>query len=232
MSEGPPRIDAFGDAALLVTFGEAVDGPANRSGHALAAAVASLRAADSRYGRPVPAYAGVLVPFDPLALPPPEARATVAGLAAQVARTAAAGGSGSVREAHREGRLVEIPVRYGGDDGPDLGPVAEALGLTLDGVVALHTGSTYDVYFLGFAPGFAYLGPLPASLEAPRLDSPRLQVPAGSVAIAGRQTAVYPSAMPGGWRLIGRTQTRLWDIGREPPAVLAAGDRVRFVRAP
>jgi KipI family sensor histidine kinase inhibitor len=124
---------------------------------------------------------------------------------------------------------IEIPVRYGGDDGPDLEGVAGRLGLASDAVVALHAGTTYRVFMLGFAPGFAYLGTLPAELSLPRRTEPRPSVPAGSVAIAARQTGVYPVATPGGWHLIGRTEVTLWDPSAEPPARLAPGDRVRFV---
>ena len=127
------------------------------------------------------------------------------------------------------GRLVEVPVRYGGADGPDLDEVARLHDLRAEDVVEIHAGAEYDAFFLGFAPGFAYLGPLPASIVTPRLDVPRPRVPAGSVAIAGAQTAVYPTETPGGWRLIGRTDARLWDASRQEPALIRPGDRVRFV---
>jgi KipI family sensor histidine kinase inhibitor len=125
-------------------------------------------------------------------------------------------------------RLVTIPVRYGGEHGPDLEEVARRTGLTPRDVIERHVGATYDVRFLGFTPGFAYLGPLDPSLVCPRLDRPRRSVPAGSVAIAADQTAVYPASTPGGWRLIGRTETVLFDPAREPMSLLAIGDRVRF----
>ncbi len=125
-------------------------------------------------------------------------------------------------------RLHRIPVRYGGEDGPDLAPVAEELGLSPAEVVALHTGSDLEVLFLGFAPGFAYLGELPDPLRVPRLATPRVRVPAGSVAIAGAMSAIYPHASPGGWRILGRTDTPLWDPAATPPARLRPGDKVRF----
>ena len=128
-----------------------------------------------------------------------------------------------------DGRLVEVPVRYGGADGPDLEDVARLHGLRPSDVVELHASVEYEAFFLGFAPGFAYLGPLPASLVTPRLDVPRPRVPAGSVAIAGAQSAIYPTDTPGGWRLIGRTDLRPWDVTRDPPALILPGDRVRFV---
>lgn len=127
---------------------------------------------------------------------------------------------------HALGRLVEIPVTY---DGPDLADVAAHCGLSPDDVVARHTQAEYVVYFLGFQPGFAYLGGLDESLHTPRRAEPRTSVPAGSVGIGGAQTGIYPLATPGGWQLIGRTSLALFDPQAEPPTVLAPGDRVRFV---
>ncbi|KJK53062.1 allophanate hydrolase [Lentzea aerocolonigenes] len=125
-------------------------------------------------------------------------------------------------------REVTIPVIY---DGPDLDLVADTAGISPEEVVKLHTGATYEVAFCGFAPGFGYLTGLPASLQQPRLDSPRTKVPAGSVGIAGEFTAAYPRATPGGWRLIGRTEIVLFDQKAETPALLQPGDQVRFVVA-
>ncbi len=125
-------------------------------------------------------------------------------------------------------RLVEIPVCYGGEFGPDLEEVAVARGLRPERVIELHSSQTYHAYFLGFAPGFAYLGELPDSLATPRLATPRRKVPAGSVGIAGKQTAVYPFATPGGWNLLGRTPLRMFQAEREPMGLLDVGDEVRF----
>ena len=126
-------------------------------------------------------------------------------------------------------RLIEIPVCYGGAHGPDLAEVAASHELTAAQVVRRHTAPSYQVYFLGFLPGFAYLGGLAPSLATPRRATPRLSVPAGSVGIAGAQTGVYPSETPGGWQIIGRTPLCLYDPTRQPPALLAAGDCVKFV---
>ena len=126
----------------------------------------------------------------------------------------------------RGARLVEIPTTY---DGPDLAEVARRSRLSIDELIALHAGREYQAYFLGFLPGFAYCGRLDARIEAPRLERPRERVPAGSVAIADGQTAVYPLDSPGGWRLIGRTALVMFDPAREPAAFISAGDRVRFV---
>ena len=132
----------------------------------------------------------------------------------------------------RLGRVVEMPVNYGGESGPDLADVAEHCGMTTDEVVRRHTAAEYLVYFIGFQPGFAYLGGLDDALNTPRRSEPRVAVPAGSVGIGGAQTGIYPLATPGGWQLIGRTALTLFDPLADPPTLLAPGDRVRFVAAP
>ena len=124
--------------------------------------------------------------------------------------------------------LVELPVRY---DGADLDDVARACSLSVEQVISLHSGADFEVSFCGFAPGFAYLLGLPDELHLPRRASPRARVPAGSVAIAARYSAVYPRESPGGWHLLGTTTATLWDIARDQPALLQPGTRVRFVRA-
>ena len=126
------------------------------------------------------------------------------------------------------GDPVEVPVRY---DGEDLGEVARLTGLDADEVVRRHTAPGYTVAFLGFSPGFPYLVGLDPALRVPRRDTPRTSIPAGSVGLAGDQTGIYPTASPGGWRLIGRTEVTLFDPGRDPPALLAPGSRLRFTVA-
>jgi KipI family sensor histidine kinase inhibitor len=128
--------------------------------------------------------------------------------------------------AESSGREVEIPVVY---DGADLAEVAELSGLTVREVLDRHSSAEYTVAYLGFSPGFGYLTELDPVLRLPRRKTPRTSVPAGSVAIAGPYTAVYPSASPGGWRLLGRTDLVLWDVRRDPPSLLGPGDKVRFV---
>jgi len=128
-----------------------------------------------------------------------------------------------------EARRVEIPVCYGGEYGPDLTEVCALQGVTAAQVIELHASAEYLVYFLGFVPGFAYLGELPKALVTPRLAAPRRRVPAGSVGIAGNQTGVYPFATPGGWRLLGRTPLAMFRADREELSLLSIGDRVRFV---
>ncbi|MEO3800308.1 allophanate hydrolase subunit 1 [Nonomuraea sp. B1E8] len=143
-------------------------------------------------------------------------------LAAVVADERGKAGGGSA-----EGPVVTIPVTY---DGADLDAVAALAGISADEVVARHSGRELVVGWLGFAPGFAYLTGLDPVLESPRLATPRTSVPAGSVAIAGPYSAVYPTASPGGWRLLGRTSVRVWDVTADPPSLFRPGMRVRFVR--
>jgi inhibitor of KinA len=128
-----------------------------------------------------------------------------------------------------ERRIVEIPVIYGGESGPDLAYVAERNNLTPQEVIDIHTGGDYLVYMLGFAPGFPFLGGLDPRIATPRRQTPRLKIEAGSVGIAGEQTGVYPLATPGGWQIIGRTAVDLFLPNETPPTYLRAGDRIRFV---
>lgn len=209
------RISHIGEAALLAEAEDADQETANM--RALAAAAALEADPPPGLTAMVPGIASLLVCFDPLALP----HATVeARLRAALAAPGAAGG---------EGRAVSIPVRYGGEAGPDLAEAAAALGLAPDELVALHCAGPYRVMMVGFAPGYPYIGPLPQALHLPRRATPRAAVPAGSVAIAAGLTGVYPARLPGGWHLIGRTELRLFDPAADPPALLAAGDMVRFV---
>ena len=211
----------MGDAALLLTLGDEIAPDVNDLVHRVVAELGPAGAASTGLETPVPAYASVLVPFDPDVTSEAAARARI-----QAALRRALDGPPPA-----PGPLVEIPVRYGGADGPDLAEVAERTRRSEADVVALHAGPEYRVFLVGFVPGFPYLGVVPEELALPRRATPRLQVPAGSVAIAGRQTGIYPSPTPGGWHLIGRTDVPIWDARREPPALLAPGDRVRFVPA-
>lgn len=128
-------------------------------------------------------------------------------------------------------RRIDIPVHYGGSAGSDLDEVARHTGLSRDEVIGLHSAAEYTVYFLGFLPGFAYLGGMDPRLATPRRREPRLMVPAGSVGIGGEQTGIYPIASPGGWQLIGRTSLPMFDSARDPPSLLLPGDTVCFVNA-
>ena len=166
----------------------------------------------------VPSYASLLVCFDPFACDEVEVRQTI--MSSSRSRPAATPSPSS--------KLIELPVWYGSDSGPDLAALAQQSGLTESQVIELHHQREYHVYCIGFAPGFAYLGEVDERLVMPRLATPRAQVPAGSVAIAERQTAVYPAASPGGWNLIGRCPTPLFDANRNPPVPFQVGDRVKF----
>lgn len=128
-----------------------------------------------------------------------------------------------------QGRLIEIPVHYGGEYGEDLFDVAKFHQTTPDEIIRRHTATTYTVFMMGFQPGFPYLGGLPENLHTPRRDVPRTRVPAGSVGIGGSQTGVYPFTSPGGWQLLGRTEMPLFDLTQTPPVLLQAGDNVRFI---
>ncbi|MFM1652245.1 5-oxoprolinase subunit PxpB [Brevibacillus sp. B_LB10_24] len=132
-------------------------------------------------------------------------------------------------ESEEAGRIVDIPVCYGGELGPDLGEVARLHQLSEQEVIEIHAGGDYLIYMIGFAPGFPYIGGLSERIATPRRKSPRLSIPAGSVGIAGSQTGIYPMETPGGWQIIGRTPLRLFRPEDNPPSLLRAGDRVRFV---
>lgn len=133
-------------------------------------------------------------------------------------------------EAHVSSRVIELPICYDDEYGPDLDEIARHTRLNRDEVIARHLGGEYLVAMLGFSPGFPYLRGLPPELATPRRATPRLQIPAGSVGIAGSQTGIYPQATPGGWQLLGRIPARLFTLDQSPPALLQAGDRVRFRR--
>jgi KipI family sensor histidine kinase inhibitor len=214
----PSRVEIApaGDAAVLVRLGADISLAAHSRVLALLHALDDDPPAGLR--DLVPAYASLLVVFDPAITTPDAVETYVRARLSSL----------PVRRNSRRGRLVRIPVRYGGTDGPDLEDVADLAGLPPEEVVRRHASAEYRVYFLGFVAGFPYLGGLPPGLGVPRLPSPRPQVPAGSVAIGGQQTGIYPVAAPGGWRLIGRTSSRLFDPAADPPALLRPGDRVRF----
>jgi KipI family sensor histidine kinase inhibitor len=209
-----PKLGAMGDAAILVELGDALDAALNARVHALARRVETLRGVTAV----VPGYATLLVEYDP-------AQCEYDALCHEIQNALHIGGAAAVNHT----RVIEIPVQYGGEYGPDLEFVARHNGITPEEVVNVHARTTYQVFMLGFAPGFPYLGVVDEKIAAPRLETPRKRVPAGSVGIAGRQTGIYPRESPGGWRLIGRTDVQLFDPTREEPTLLRAGDHVRFV---
>jgi inhibitor of KinA len=203
------RIQPLGDTALLAELGTRLDTAINTRAIALAAALKKRR--DVRQA--IAGYASVTVHFDP-------DQATHDSLASAIKRLAAK------RPPMLEpGRLHRIPVTY---DGPDMQAASAQLALSAEKIVELHTQPIYRVFLVGFVPGWAYLGPLPEELVLPRRPVPRSQVPAGSVAIAGRQTGIYPFSTPGGWHLIGRTNVKLFLPDSDPPCLFRAGDRVKF----
>jgi inhibitor of KinA len=217
-------IEPLGDRALLVTLADEVARIDVATTVRVRVAAARLRGAHEALTDVVPAYASVAVHYDPARVRCREGEPPHESLGRWVAtRLEHSGDAGE-----EQSRLVEIPVRYGGEHGPDLASLAEARDLSIEAVVTLHTTPEYVVHFVGFMPGFAYLGGLDPRLATSRREVPRTSVPAGSVGIGGAQTGVYPMASPGGWHLIGRTDLRLFDPSREPAALLTAGDRVRF----
>ena len=205
----PVRIHPLGDTALLADLGSRLATALNPRAIALAAALKKRR--DVRQA--VAAHGTVTVQFDPDQI-------TLDALAASIRRLA------TKRPPIEEpGRLHRVPVVY---DGPDLAAAAEQLGLSAERLVELHGRPIYRVFLVGFVPGWAYMGPLPDELVIPRRSSPRTHVPAGSVAIAGQETGIYPLESPGGWHLIGRTSIRLFLPDSDPPSLFRAGDRVKF----
>ena len=213
---GEPHLLLAGDSALVVELGDEISQEVNRKVHALADALGKTSLLG--LGELVPTYRSLLVHYDPLRLSCDEVKAFVLEVLQKCEE-----------KPSFEPRVVEVPVVYGDEFGPDIEFVAEHNGLSVEEVIRLHAGATYTVYMLGFTPGFAYLGGMPEAVATPRLETPRTLVPAGSVGIAGEQTGIYPIATPGGWRLIGRTPLKLFDPEGDPPTLLKAGDVVRFV---
>ena len=205
----------LGDSTCLVQLGDRIDIATNRRVHALAVLleVAPIPGVIES----VPAYTTLLVHYDPL-------KVDFAVVANWLGRLVDQVEINATRTPHR----IEIPVRYGGEAGPDLESVAAATGLSPADVVRLHTQTEYVVYMMGFTPGFPYMGTLDPKLVLPRLETPRTRVPAGTVAIAGEQTGIYPLESPGGWHLIGHTSVRLFDPTSETPFLFAPGDVVCF----
>ena len=226
MSEAVGRelaVEPLGETALLLRFGEGLDPAINRRVHS---AKSALRGANlpGLYDI-VPAYATLALYYEPAAWLDRNGSQPWRNLEAAVRAVLA---TPPVAETVAP-RVIEVPVCYGGDFGPDLAAVASHAKLAAADVIARHTAVTYTVAMLGFAPGFPYLFGLDPALETPRRANPRTRVPSGSVAIGGAQTGIYPSELSGGWQLIGRTPLALFDARRDPPSLLMPGDRVRFV---
>lgn len=212
-----PQLRPCGDRMVLVEFAPLIAPEINDAVHSLAAAV-------GKAGIPgivewTPSYCSLGIHYDPLQIAYSEIAKRVVELV-----------SSNQPRTKRTDRRVEVPVVYGGDFGPDLEWVASAHGLDAAAIVALHREPVYRVCLIGFTPGFPYLGGLPETLATPRLATPRAAVPAGSVAIGGQQCGIYPVNSPGGWRIIGRTPLRLFDVRQVEPCLLAPGDEVVFRR--
>lgn len=212
---GNVRFLPCGDRAVTVEWGSTIDENINRQVHAFARKVEEL--SHPAITEVVPTYRSATVHYRPEVFSYEELKHLLLSLA-----------QGSTEEAE-ELPVVEIPVCYGGEYGPDLLEVAQHCSLTPEEVIARHTAPTYRIYMLGFTPGFPYLGGMDPSIATPRRKEPRIHIPAGSVGIAGEQTGVYPIVSPGGWQLIGRTPLRLFDPQREQPILLSAGAGIRFV---
>lgn len=204
-----------GDAALLMTLGDEISPEVNARVRSLARAIERRPIRGLREA--VIAYATLLVYYDPLAISFEQAREHLMELAGQAADSTP-----------QEAALKEIPTVFGGAYGPDLPVAAQLLKMSEEQLIKEFTEATYTVYMLGFAPGNPYLGGLPPHLALPRLESPRLRVPAGTVAIANQAT-IYSLTSPGGWRWLGRTYLKLFDPKANPPVYLQDGDQVRFV---
>lgn len=207
-----------GDCAVTLQIGAEISEQVNRE---VVCALNALRKADIiGVVELVPTYTSICIHYDPAMLSYETLQRTIGQIKINL----------SEDNQEAPGRIVEIPVCYGGEYGPDLSFVAQHNGLTPEEVIKRHSEGEYLVYMLGFLPGFAYMGGMDASIACPRLESPRTKIPAGSVGIAGTQTGIYPLSSPGGWQLIGRTPLKMFAIhGDQTQFALSAGDRVRFV---
>lgn len=205
----------MGDRGLLLEFGDEISSEVNEKVRRMALAIR----AEAIEGiiETVPTYRSLLIIYNPLILPLNNLKEKLVWIE-----------DGLKETPFPEPKLTRIPVVYGGSYGPDLEGVAKYHQISAEDVIQLHCSKPYFIYMIGFMPGFPYMGELPDALVTPRLKTPRLSVPAGSVAIAQKQTGIYPMESPGGWQIIGRTPTKMFDPEREPPALLQMGDLVQF----
>lgn len=210
------KYSPVGDRALLVKFGDTINLDINRKVHALSKAVEEARIQGAE--ECVPAYASLLVYYDPLKTSYERMVFELKDLESRLDEYGA----------KMETRMIVVPTVYGDSFGPDLAAVAEYHKLTEAEAVRLHSETEYVVYMIGFIAGFPYMGKVPDAIATPRLEIPRLKIPAGSVGIAGNQTGIYPCESPGGWQIIGRTPLVLFNPYTEQPALFQPGDRVRF----
>lgn len=211
-----PRYLPFGDSALVTEFSDAISLEANQKVIALNQAI--LKANIVEVEETVPTYRSLLIRYNPLKTTYEQLVFQIKDIEKNLGKFARG----------TEGRRIIVPVVYGGEYGPDLGFVARYHGITEEMVVKLHSEREYRVFMIGFVAGFPYLGEVPDEIATPRLETPRLKVPAGSVGIAEKQTGIYPCEAPGGWRIIGRTPLKLFNPLQHPPALLSPGDTVKF----
>lgn len=212
-----PTISPVGDCAISIDFGQVIDPKINRHIRQTIERIQALQL--DGIIELVPTYCALLVQYDAMLY-------SYADMCNIIEHTF----SESVTDSDNEMvTVIEIPTVYGGEFGPDLGFVASHNNLSEEEVIAIHSGTDYLVYMLGFIPGFTYLGGMDPRIATPRLSSPRTLIPAGSVGIAGEQTGTYPSDSPGGWQIIGRTPVTMYDMSKEEAALLSAGDYVRYV---
>lgn len=220
------QLVAMGDSAVLIRLGDRIDLPTHRRIMALCTRLAARPPAGMiEY---VPAFSSVAVIYDPARVATIAGGATVASPYERMCLLLEPMLADLENQPLAQPRLVEVPVCYGGEFGPDLEFVAARNHLTTSDVIDIHAGGEYLTYMVGFAPGFAYLGGMSTQIASPRRDVPRLAVAAGSVGIAGGQTGIYSIKTPGGWQIIGRTPLRLFRPEGETPTLLSMGDKVRF----
>ncbi len=210
-----PKIRVVGDRGLLVEYGDTIDPVVNKK--VLSMAIGLEHDAPAGMIEIIPSYRSLLIVYDPSVTTTAFLQESLSSLEKRLLEIEIP-----------PPQTVEIPVCYAGEFGPDIEFVAEHNGLTADEVIRLHSEPEYQIFMIGFSPGFPYLGGLPKELHTPRLKTPRTQVLVGSVGIANEQTGIYPVTSPGGWQLIGRTPLKLFDLERSNPFLYQAGDRIKF----
>ena len=205
-----------GDKGLLVEYGDKIDPEINAKVRAISL---SIEKADiDGVEEVIPTYRSILITYNPTKISFKDLKENIKNMEKNLSKVELPAP-----------RTIEIPVVYGGEYGPDIEFVAKHNGLTVEEVIDIHSKGKYLIYMIGFTPGFPFLGGLSEKLFTPRLETPRVKVPAGSVGIANNQTGIYPIDSPGGWRLIGRTPIKLYDPSKDPPVILNPGDFIRFV---
>lgn len=217
-----PRITTASDSAILVELGDGISEEVNGAVYQFRDAIASSEVS-KHVIETIPAYRTLLVEYDFVEVSDAEMHSELRNILATLTDWVDQG------ETTTPGSVLEIPVVYGGVHGPDLADVADHCGMSEDGVIDTHSEAVYRVYFIGFAPGFPYLGGMDGRIACPRLTTPRVRIPAGSVGIAESQTGIYPNLSAGGWRIIGRSPTVLFDARNNPPSLLEPGSTVKFV---